>query len=258
MTNFPAGGSYPPGPPPSGAYGAPVPAPAPVRPQAVTNAVWLMYAGAAVSVLTGVIGALTAHSLVARIFAQIESQAPPGQPRLDVPTDVLTRVFLVAMVIGGVLDALLWLWMAWKNHRGRSWARVLSTVFFGLMSLSVLSSLARSSYPGLGFMILNVVLWVVGLAVIVLLWRPEASQYYEAVKAHDAIGRGLPWPPAGGYGGYGGYGAGYGGYGYGSPQSAYGYAPPTPPAAPPAQPEQRYQQGQPGQPDQPPPPEEPS
>lgn len=224
MTNFPAGRGYPQGPAPYGAYGAPVPASAPVRPQVVTNAVWLMYAGAAVSVLNGVIGALTAHSLASRIFAQIQSQAPLGQSPA-IPVDLLTRVLGVAWVIGGIVDALLWLWMAWKNQRGRSWARVLSTVFFGVMSLSLLSSLARSSSLGLGFSILSVVVWAIGLAVIVMIWRPEASQYYEAVKVHEAFGQGQPWPPAGGYG------PGYG-PGYGSPQSTYGYAPPAPPDRP--------------------------
>ena len=234
VTNFAGGWGYPQGQAP---YGAPVAPPVPARPRTVTYAVWLMYAGAALSVVNGVVEALMAHSLVTTMFTQFESQLPPGQPRTQIPTDLLTRVFTVATVIGGVIYALLWLWMAWKNYSGRSWARVLSTVFFGLFSVSVLSSAARVSSGVLGILIVSLVTFAVGLAVIILIWQPEASRYYEAVKAKDAIGRGQAWPLGGGYGGYGaGYGGyGYGtGYGYGSPQSTYGY---PPPADPPDQPQ---------------------
>lgn len=228
VTNFAGGWGYPQGQAP---YGMPVGPPVPDRPRAVTYAVWLMYAGAVLSVVNGVVEALMARSLVTTMFTQFESRLPPGQATARIPTDLLTRVFTVATVIGGIIYALLWLWMAWKNHSGRSWARVLSTVFFGLFSVSVLSSAARVSSGVAGILIASLVTFAVGLAVIILIWQPEASRYYEAVKAKDAIGRGQAWPPGGGYG------AGYGGYG--SPQSAYGYPPPAAPpdAPPPDQPE---------------------
>ncbi|HEX6452979.1 MAG TPA: hypothetical protein VF060_26410 [Trebonia sp.] len=235
MTNFAGGWGYPQGQAP---YGVPAAPPVPARPRTMTYAVWLMYAGAAVSVVNGVVESLMAHSLITTMFTQFESQLPPGQPKPQIPTDLLTRVFTVAVIIGGVIYALLWLWMAWKNNSGRSWARVTSTVFFGLFSVSVLSSVARISSGMLGILIASLVTFAIGLAVIILIWQPDASRYYEAVKAKDALGRGQAWPPPGG--GYGGYGTGYGGYGYGtgygygSPESTYGY---PPPAAPPDQPE---------------------
>jgi hypothetical protein len=251
VTNFAGGWGYPQGQVP---YGAPVAPPVPARPRTVTYAVWLMYAGAALSVVNGLVDALMAHSLVTTMFTQFESQLPPGQPRPQIPTDLLTRVFAAGVIITGVLYALLWLWMAWKNNSGRSWARVLSTVFFGLFSMSVLSSAARVSSGTLGILVAGLVTFAVGLAVIILIWQPEASRYYAAVKAKHALGRGQAWPPGGGYGGYGtGYTTGYGGYGYGpgygygSPESTYGYPPPAaPPDVPP-----------PDQP-QPPPPDQPS
>lgn len=232
MTNHPGDWSYPQAP-----YPAPAPPPVPVRPPVVTYAVWLMCAGAAVSVLNGVVDALMARSLVTKIFTQTLNQLPPGEPRPQVSTDLLTRLFAIAIVAGGIIYAGLWLWMAWKNHRGRSWARVLSTVFLCLYGLSALSAVVRISLVGFGFLIPSLVMFGIGLAAVVMIWRPEANRYYQAVTANDAFGKGKAYPPGGGYGGYG-----YGGYGYGSPQSVYGY---PPPAAPPDQP-------------QPPPPGQPS
>jgi len=42
------------------------------------------------------------------------------------------RVF--GFIAGAVALAGLWLWMAWKNKQGRPWARVVSTVFFGVFT----------------------------------------------------------------------------------------------------------------------------
>src|SRR4051794_1521261 len=99
------------------------PVPAPVRPQVVTRAVWLMWAGAALSVVNGVVDALMARSLVTKIITQTLDQMPPGEPRPQIPTELLTRVAAIGLVFVGLLYALLWLWMAWKNQSGRSWAR---------------------------------------------------------------------------------------------------------------------------------------
>lgn len=186
------------------------------RPQSMTYAVWLMYAGAVLSVAGGVVGMATAHSLASAELSMFHQQMA-GQPRVALPSvGLMTRFFAVFMVIGGIIDALLWLWMAWKNGQGRSWARVLSTVFFGFLCLGTLSSLLRVNSAEIGSLILGLVNFAVGLLTVIMLWRRESTQYYEAVKM-QAFG-GYP-PVPGGY------------YGYGTPQSAYGYGgyPPPPP-----------------------------
>jgi hypothetical protein len=237
VTNYPGGWGSP---PTAAPYGTPASPPVPVRPQNVTYAVWLMYAGAALSVVNGVVEALTARRLVTTFIVQFENQLPPGEQRPVIPIHLATRVFVAMAVIGGVINALLWLWMAWKNNSGKSWARVTSTVFFGLFCVSALSSVARFSAGFLGILAGSLVIFAVGLVAVILIWQREASQYYQAVKATDAFGRGQGWPPAGAYGAYGPVPGGYG-PGYGSPQSTYGYAPPSPPqdqppAPPPDQP----------------------
>src|SRR5438045_2663360 len=119
---------YPQYPPPApygpGSLAAPAP-PAPVR-----RAASLMLAGAALSVVYGVVAGLTSHSAVLYSY----SSTPSG-------TTVHQASFLVAGIVAGVIQCLLWLWMAWKTKAGRNWARVLSTVFFGFMCLDLLSAL---------------------------------------------------------------------------------------------------------------------
>ena len=196
----------------------------------MTYAVWLMYAGAALSVVVSAIGALTAHSLVSAMVAQMQSRMPASQAGATLPTGFMTRVYTGALIAGGLLNAGLWLWMAWKNGAGRSWARVLSTVFFGLFCFSTLASIVQINSALVMYLIMNLIVLAVALAAVILIWRPEASQYYQAVKWQSA-----PWQmPPGGYG-YPPAPPMYG-YGYGSPQSAYGQMPPMPPQSQPPQP----------------------
>jgi CDP-diglyceride synthetase len=145
------------------------PAPAPVL-----TAVKLMYAGAAVSAVNliislAVIGGLKAyhgrflgHSLTA---AQVSD---------------LNTVIIAAVVTGLVVIAL-WLWMARANGQGRNWARILSTVLFGLATLELtpylfgFGEVFGVTVFGLIFPLLT---WLVGLAVVWLLWRPASSAFF--------------------------------------------------------------------------------
>jgi hypothetical protein len=54
-------------------------------------------------------------------------------------------------------------------------------VFFGLSTMSLLASLIQPQ-PVLS-RVLGIVQWLVGLAVIVLIWRRESSQFYRANSA---------------------------------------------------------------------------
>ena len=129
-------------------YGsAPLVPPAP--PRAVNRAVRLMWAGAALAVLYGVV-------------------------------DGLTRHLRVGGILPGVVAGLLWLWMAWKNNAGRNWARVLSSVFFGTTIPGLLGSVAdRRWAPALLVFLIEC---GVGLAAVILLWRPQSSQFFAAAR----------------------------------------------------------------------------
>jgi ABC-type uncharacterized transport system permease subunit len=65
--------------------------------------------------------------------------------------------------------------MAWANGRGRSWARIVSAVLFGINTLDLVSSFAL--VHAAATMIVGVAIWLVGLAAIVLLFSKQSGPY---------------------------------------------------------------------------------
>jgi hypothetical protein len=76
----------------------------------------------------------------------------------------------------GLLSIGLWLWLARACNRGRNWARITGTVLFGLDTLLILLSVSRLK-AGVGVLV-DLVIWLIGLAAVVLLWRKESSAYF--------------------------------------------------------------------------------
>jgi hypothetical protein len=152
----------------------------PEPPTAMRRAVALMFAGAAISFVSAVAGGI-------RVFNEVKSQEMFGVPGAPV---------LAFTIFTGLVPCGLWLWMAWKNGAGREWARVLSAVFFGLMSLELVpEALTRSSgVTGIA----AIAEWVVGLAALSLLYRRESSQFFAMmryVKAARQYPNGYRQPP---------------------------------------------------------------
>jgi len=131
----------------------------------MVNALRLMYAGAGLAVVLGVTIALTTHGRTLHV----------GDPA--------SGAYKAGYVIGGAITGLitggLWLWMAWANKRGRSWARILSTVFFGVLTLYAAASLVALPAAPKTVILLE---WAVGLAAVVFLWQRQSSDYYRAVR----------------------------------------------------------------------------
>jgi hypothetical protein len=229
----------PPQPQQPGPY-APDPAAAPARPDTMKRALRLMLAGAALSVVNGVVTGLTSHSLALFSFTSSSSGA-----------SVHHAPALASGIFGGVIDCGLWLWMTWKAGAGRPWARVLSTVFFGFLCLGLLISLVNVVGHARSIPALLVLLAESGvaLAAIVLLYRPASEQFFEASKqarlaaafTRSSPGAGYPAAPASGNGA--GYpassyppapGSGYPAAGYPQPPAwgqRPGYGPPSQPSA---------------------------
>jgi len=137
-------------------------------PVSMLNALRLMYAGAGIAVALGVTFALTTHN------------------RLLHTGDPTSGAYKAGYVVGGAISGLiaggLWLWLAWANKRGRFWARILSTVFFGLLTLyAAVGLVALSAAPK----IVVIVEWAAGLVAVVFLWRRQSSDYYKAVNQPD-------------------------------------------------------------------------
>lgn len=138
-------------------------------PRSVLNAVKLMYSGAALEVLAVIIAAVTIGSLKSAILGR-----HPAYTAAQLHSAEVART--VPLVIGGLIAIGLWLWMAWANGKGRSWARIVSAVFFGINTLDLLISLLQ--VHAVATLIIGVVIWLVGLGAIVLIFSKESGPFY--------------------------------------------------------------------------------
>ena len=168
------GGDQPPA--QSGQFAAPV---RPPIPQSVTRAVQVMYLGAVASLVGVIIELLTRHSL--RTY--ISDHATRNGKRLTAVQVADTyHAELVVLVVVGLIAVALWIWMAQMNQRGRNWARITSTVFFALATLSAIGGLAGGTLSGGSInRFYGLLVWVIGGVAIILLWRPSSTEYFKGV-----------------------------------------------------------------------------
>ena len=143
----------------------------PPAPPSVVNAVKLMYAGAAVSTVSLVISLADITGTKAAIRK--------ARPSLTAAQVSQLNTFIISLaIVSGLIGIGLWLWMAWANNQGKNWARILSTVLFGLATLDLVGVFSEpKTLLGLVFPVLT---WLVGLGAIWLLWRPESSQFFKS------------------------------------------------------------------------------
>ncbi len=157
---------------PSG--GGQVPEPQrPEPPASVLTAVKLMYAGAAVSAISLIVSLVTIGSLRTTIRNRY-----PGYTQTQIHSAEV--VVVVFAVIVGLISIGLWLWMARANKAGKNWARITSSVFFGLNTLGVLA-IFRQAEPTFSRLI-TILVWLVGLGAIIMLWRKASSEYFGASR----------------------------------------------------------------------------
>jgi hypothetical protein len=149
-------------------------------PPPVVRAVQLMYAGAAATLIGVVVNLTTEGSATSRLKSQLLKQSPNLTAS---QLAALDDVVIALSIVGGLIGVGLWIWMALMNKRGRSWARITSTVFFGIEAFGVLVSLV-----GVGALddagpirFYNILLVLIGLGAIILLWRRQSSDFFNAM-----------------------------------------------------------------------------
>lgn len=176
----PQGGGYPGAPQggygsapqmPGGGMGAPVDA---AKPKSIDLAQKLMYVGAALSLLGLLLGLLMSGS--------VKDQLRETNPEFteDQINTAATGGMIFAAIIG-LLGVGLWLWMAKTNGDGKSWARIVATVLGALNIVSFLASFAQT-VPTLS-RVASAISVLLAIAILVLLWKPESTQYYNAKSA---------------------------------------------------------------------------
>ena len=190
--------------PPSYGYPEYGPQGKPPRPKQVMWAYYCMLAGAALSLLGGVLGVAEENT--------VRSAFQTALPDLTASqVNTLTTV-LVGVGLGfGVIEAGLWIWMAFKTKAGRNWARVLSTVFFGFGALGASSG----GFRFYGFSSMNgqtvststttvvgtvtaVGCAILGLLAIVFLWNSASTPFFRKAPVYPYYP--YPYGAAPGYG----------------------------------------------------------
>jgi hypothetical protein len=203
----------------------------PPGPRSLRVAVAFMYAGLAGSVINMIIWAVGAGA-VTRTARSV------GAGAVQRAANDLAAVWVGAAAIIGLVSAGLWLRMALANRRGQSWARIASTVLFGVYTLAALFGSVVHAYiaapdgsridippPAAGILAVWLI-WLIGLGAIIALWQPATTDHFTAVKwYHPANLVSYPGPA---------YGPSP--YGAAPVPPGYGFAPPAPawngPAAP--------------------------
>jgi hypothetical protein len=157
--------------------GATMPEPSrPPTPRSVLRAVQVMYAGAAVS-LIGIVVDLTTLS-------STRSQIIKSRPNLTAAqVTQAEHVAIGLFIVSGLIGAALWLWMAQSCKAGKSWARIVSTVLFAIDTINMAAGAAAVSSGGAA-RIYAIVVWLVGLAAVVLLWQRASSDYFRSTPRY--------------------------------------------------------------------------
>jgi hypothetical protein len=146
----------------------------PWRPTSVVTAVWLMYGGAALTVLGMFIDLVVISHLRANYLADHPLLNQTGINHVN----TLAGAGDLAVIIGCVIGVSLWITLALAANRGHGWTRVVGTVLFGIDTLVFIGTIGR---PGIsGIKTIHTLIWLVGLVAIVMLWQRQATQFFAA------------------------------------------------------------------------------
>ena len=150
--------------------GKPVEPERPPAPPSVLNAVKLMYVGAAISTVSLIISLID--------ISGTKEAIRKARPSLTAAQVNQLNTFIITLaIVSGVIGVALWLWMARANSQGRNWARIMSTVLFGLATLDLYGVLSQpKTVLGLVFPVLT---WLVGLGAVIFLWRKESTEFFK-------------------------------------------------------------------------------
>jgi len=145
-------------------------------PRPVLNAVRLMCAGA---VLT-----LAVLATVLVTLGSLRSDFIQNFTAAQWHTVMLTQI--VPVLASAPIGAGVWLWLAWANGRGYDWARPAFMALFGVVTTGLLLGVGEgTALYAPADLIAATVLWLVGLAVIVLIFSKTASPYYQQEPAQQ-------------------------------------------------------------------------
>ncbi|MBR7824851.1 hypothetical protein KDK95_00920 [Actinospica sp. MGRD01-02] len=188
--------------------GAVMPDNRPPLPQTVLRAHYCMLAGAALAVVSAGITVAQSGTIKAQLNTDLTNAGSSSSASI---ASTAGTFVIVAACFFAAIEVGLWIWMAYATKAGKNWARILSTVFFGLEATGSLvggaSYLATSSdgttsssaaYSGSSTgagEIVGLLTFLVGLAAIILLWNKASGPYFKAPAAYYPVPYGYPGGP---------------------------------------------------------------
>ena len=96
-------------------------------------------------------------------------------------TNSQMAAIILTTIVFTILISALWVLVARVNQAGKRWARIAATVLFALWSYSTYRSIPLITRGG--YWIVNIIImlaiWLIGLAVIYLLWRPDSTAFFK-------------------------------------------------------------------------------
>jgi hypothetical protein len=143
----------------------------PSAPDSVRRAVYVMYAGAAATLIFTIVDLATLSTTKSNIEKHMHHLTTAAAARLGTP-------LIIDAVVGGLITAALWVFVARACGNGKSWARVTGTVFFAIGTVDMVGYLALPFFAA-AVRIVVVVIWLIGLAAVVLLWRRSSSAFFK-------------------------------------------------------------------------------
>jgi hypothetical protein len=157
----------------------------PEAPRPVLQAVRLMYAGAGVSLISLILSVAFSFSFKSGLISANKANLADHKVTMSEITSFANEE-IISQIVFGIIAVALWVWMAKMNGAGRSWARISSTVFFALFTIDTFITVnsIKGSVSVTASWILSMALllgtWVIGTAVIALLWRPVSTAYFKS------------------------------------------------------------------------------
>jgi hypothetical protein len=157
----------------------------PAAPRPIQQAVRFMYAGAAVSGISLILSVIFSFSFKSGLIAANQANLADHKVTMS-QINSFANEEIVSQIVFGVIAVGLWIWMAKMNGNGRGWARIASTVFFGLFTIDTFITI-NSIKGGVSVtaswilsMALLLATWLIGIGAIALLWRPVSTAYFKS------------------------------------------------------------------------------
>lgn len=148
------------------------------QPSSIVTAVRLMWVGAAMSIVSIVLGLFGTGGDKERLREELLKD---DRTVTQADVDNAFAIGLIFAVVFGLFMAALWAWMAWKNGAGRSWARHGSTVLGAFNIVGAAFNLGTADVGALSTT-MTAINAILAMAILALLWRPESTTFYEATS----------------------------------------------------------------------------